>query len=163
MDLSQAIDAQEKSLARLLEWIRHADSKSQILITLNLAMIGGIVAGMPTPDKLNVRDVGFLLVGAGPSFFNLMHCLHATSPRTITKATQSSIYFGLMAKSGLDQYLIYVSERTQEEYLHDLNEQCYANAKIADKKYRHIRIAVLWTFRCILLWLIAVYLLYRWK
>lgn len=66
MNEQQQIEVQEKALARCLEWIRHADSKSQIFISLNLAMIGALVAGLPTPDKLNVRslillDLGFLL------------------------------------------------------------------------------------------------------
>jgi hypothetical protein len=159
----QQIEVQEKSLARFLEWIRHADSKSQIFISLNLAMIAAIVAGLPTPDKFNVRSLILLVLGAGIPVVDLIHCLHAVAPKTTSNATKSHIFFGLVQEPSAEEFHKNVNSRRIQDYLEDLNDQCFANSQIASKKYRHLKSASIWTFRCMPIWITAIYLIYRWR
>ena len=163
MNEQQQIEVQEKALARFLEWIRHADSKSQIFISLNLAMIGAIVAGLPTPDKFNVRSLMLLVLGAGIPVANLMHCLHAVAPKTTSHASKSHIFFGLVQESSADEFHKIVKSRSAQAYLEDLNDQCFANSQIAAKKYSHLKSASIWTFRFMPVWIACIYVLYRWK
>jgi len=139
------IDAQEKELARLLEWIRQADSKSQIIVGANLALIGAVVGLMPNGAKSNVWSLVLVAGGCLLPGISLFHCLSASQPHVIGPP-HSLIYFKRIRGLSFDKYCDAVSKRTGSDYLHDLNNQCHVNAEIADKKYDRIKRAWLCMF-----------------
>lgn len=85
------IDAQEKELARLLEWIRQADSKSQIVVGANLALIGAVVGLMPNGAKSSIWSLVLVAGGCLLPGLSLFHCLSASQPHVIGPP-QSLIY-----------------------------------------------------------------------
>jgi hypothetical protein len=164
MTMTEKVDAQEKELARLLEWIRQADAKSQIVVGANLALIGAVLALTPKEAKTDWTALLLVLAGCVLPSLSLYACLSASQPHTKAPGNRpqsSLIYFKLLQNLTFDAYAQKVSARTCEEYLDDLTNQCHANAEIAEKKYRRIRTAWLMMFWSIPPWLVILLILFR--
>lgn len=152
------IDRQEKALERLLGWIGAVDTKVPIVAGFDTALLGVLAAFAPDRQAFVTADGAWVALGSVCLAVSLVDCALASFPRTAGPAS-SCIFFGAIAAHPYQTYLKFISERTKEQYFHDLTMQCHRNAEIANQKYRHLRRAVGWMFGGIVPWLVALYLL----
>lgn len=158
LDPSEQVDRQEKTLDRLLEWIRAVEAKIPIIMAIDTGMLGVLATVSPPPKDLTYGSFLWVALGASPVVASLVLCALATLPQT--KGPQGSLlYFGSIASKSLSDYTDAVHRRTETEYLSDLILQSYRNAEIATSKYAHLRRALLWLVVSIPPWLIALYAL----
>lgn len=149
MSVDKRTDVAEKSLQRMLEWIRTIDTKGQIVLGLDLALIGSIVAVWPSDKAFR----GFLaiasIVAGGLVVSSIAYSLSAFFPqlrRTLTRnqsPPSSFIFFGAIAASSEDDYIKRMTEQTQEGYHLDLLHQVHRNAVIVNRKYVRVKWAIL--------------------
>ncbi len=160
LDLKESIERQDASLARQLDWIRAVDGKTPIIIGIDTAMLAAIVAIAAEPTKFTAMAGLMVVLGSGAVIISLVCCIAATFPRT-DGPEGSLIYFGSINNQRLDQYDEAIRQRSDAEYLTDLNAQCHRNAQIAASKYAAVTNAMMWLFIALPLWLIAGYMLYQ--
>lgn len=155
-----AIERQEASLARQLDWIRAVDGKVPVLIGIDTAMVAAIAAIAPEPGRFTALAGLMVVLGSGAVIISLICCITATFPRT-DGPEGSLIFFGEICKRPLEAYDRAIRERTDADYLADLNAQCHRNAQVAASKYAAVANAMMWLFIALPLWLIAGYMLYQ--
>ena len=156
--MKDQIDRQEKTLARLLEWIRAADARIAPLAALNTAMLGILVAAGARVDDWTPSTM-IIASAAGLSLsVSVIALAIATFPRT-KGPDQSLIYFGGIMGGDYSAYQGAITGLTDEKYLDDLVEQSYRNAEIASVKFRFVRISMILWFVGIATWVPALYLL----
>jgi hypothetical protein len=164
-----AIDVQEKSLMRQLDWIKNIDTKVQLLTGINIIMIGAVAA--MAPKKFDWIEVGYVIAGAVFLLISTYYSFWAMAPQ-MKGPEQSLIFFGAIAKRKVDgkkkteprsieEFNQLLTDRSAGEYLQDLNEQVFINASIASVKYEYLGGAITWTKIGFPFWLIAIYMLYK--
>lgn len=154
------IDRLEKSLQRMLDWNKAIDTKTQIVLGLNIAMLGGLVALSPEPDEFTTGALCGLAIGGFFPFLSCIQCIRGFFPQTKGPG-DSLIYFGAIAKRTLDGFRKALANETDEAYVADLEEQVYRNAQISTSKYTLVKNAILFQAIGIIPWLIVSYVLYK--
>ena len=157
---NQEVDRMEKSLQRMLDWIKAIDTKTQIALGLNVAMLGGLVAVTPKPESLNPAILGLLALGGLLPFVSCTQCIRAFFPNTKGPG-DSRIFFGAIANRSLSGFRQALAKETTETYGDDLSEQVYRNAEIATGKYRMVKNAILLQGMAVVPWLIVCYFLFK--
>ena len=158
-DVNHEIEVLEKSLERHLSWIRQSDTKSQMLIAINLVLVSAVLSETPKADAFTWRTAAIIFLGNIVPCWNLFKCFATITPH-VKALNNSLVFFGTINKMTIDEYKNAVKSRTQEDYLDDLIIQTYTNAKIADIKYRRIKHAADLTFLSLPVTLFAVALLF---
>jgi len=152
----------EAELARLLEWVRAAESRLALVLPLSTAMLGALAVLAPTASKWT------MVSGIAASFAALLLVLSiafaacASFPRT-TGPRGSLIYFGGITDRELKQYKNEVKSMTAESYLEELIRQCHRNAQIAERKYAWVQRSMACLFLAALPWFGALFTLYSSK
>lgn len=144
MSLSDRIQAAERNLERLLEWVNRFDSKSSLVLGIDASMLG-VVSGLAPPFRmwtglavtLAGLTITLLAVGLGFVFAGVF-------PRT--KGPKSLLYFGSVGKMPFSDYRQMFLEQTDRSYLNDLLEQCHRNSEILNHKFG----ALQWSYRAVL-------------
>ncbi|NOG92585.1 MAG: hypothetical protein HND42_05010 [Armatimonadetes bacterium] len=144
----------------MIDWNKAIDTKTQIALGLNLAMLGGLVAMSPKPDDLTFRMLVLLAIGGILPFLSCVQCMRGFFPQTKGPG-DSLIFFGAIDNRTVDGYRKAICEETDETYASDLCEQVYRNAQIATSKYRLVKNAILLQAMGVIPWLIASYVLYK--
>jgi hypothetical protein len=153
---SQQIDIAEKNLARLLDWISRTDSKSSLVLGVDMAMLG-VLASLAPPLK-NLSLFLTIISGAATGFLigSLVCIYNVNYPRT-KGPLKSLIYFGAIAGQTFNEYQQAFAKRSEAEYLNDLLEQCHRNSEIITLKFKALK----WAYRSLLiavpLWMAALY------
>ncbi|MCP4685935.1 MAG: hypothetical protein GY867_10895 [bacterium] len=155
------VDFLEKNLARQLSWIGAADSKISFVFAANTAMLGLLAAVAPAA----ANDWGVVqAVSAALAAFLQLICLFylfkATFPITVGPRS-SLIFFGGVARHGIDEFRSTACNMTLEEYIDDLCSQCHRNAEIADRKYSCVKCAMILLYTTSIPWAVAILLLYK--
>lgn len=125
------IDYLEKELARLLDWIKTADTRITLILPLATAMLGAIAALNPSFSEwtwcigISVSLSVTLLV------CSLISVSLALFPRT-NGPQNSMIFFGGIASKNLENFRSNVNNFDDEKYKNDLINQCFINALIAN-------------------------------
>lgn len=143
--LQQNIEALEKGLERHLTWIRQADTKAQMLVAINLVLVGCVLGQMPSRAEFSLTSAVVVVIGVILPTWSLFKCFVSMSPH-VKGAADSIIFFGNVGRLDLDTYRQAVISRTQEDYIDDLIVQTHINAKIAAAKYNRIKAAAYVTF-----------------
>ena len=152
----------ERALAdldRLLGWVRAAESRLALVLSLSTAMLGVLAALAPTASHWTV---GAAVSAAFAAFFLLLSiafAAFASFPRT-TGPKGSLVYFGGISARDLPQYQEAIKSRTPEADLADLLGQCHRNAQIAERKYSWIQRSMACLFIAALPWAVSLFLLY---
>ncbi len=158
--LDVQIERTEKSLERLLEWIRAVDAKTPVVMAIDTAMLGVLAALAPAPRDLSPYHWLSIALGTLALIASLGLCAAATFPQT-EGPKGSVIYFGGIAARSAFAFADTMRTLSSAEYLEDLLHQCHRNAEIARHKFASLRRALYWLFGGILPWLAALYLLSR--
>jgi hypothetical protein len=155
--MGQASDLQEQ-LNRLLDLAHHqvhfAEAKNGALVTLNFALLVGMVAisgeELAWQWRIYMFSVGAVLGLAGllavASFLPRM-----TPMKNEMRKTSGNVAFtgdiALMGSESLLKALALKMGVSEEptQYCVDLADQTYVNARIAERKFRRFRVAILMT------------------
>jgi|GEM_PF-566360 len=159
---SASISRSEAQLARLLDWVRAAESRLTFVLPLSTAMLGALAVLAPAPSKWTVLGG---IACAFAAFFLLLCivCAALASFPRITGPKGSLIYFGGITTLDLNQYESAVKSMTPETYLADLIGQCHRNAQIAERKYAWLHRSMICLFIAALPWVISLLILYSQK
>ena len=149
----------EHTLDGLLEWISRFDNKASILLGLDTAMLGFMVASSPTLDEWTLSAaVSGVLAGAALSTA-IVATLLANLPRTRAPAP-SLLFFGTIAALDENDYIHQVTTQTPPQRQQDLARQCHRNAVILTTKFRSLQVAYWATLIALIPWA-ATILLFR--
>jgi hypothetical protein len=150
----------EKTLERLLEWIRAADAKIPPVAAISTSMLAVIAALFPDANNWDLISVGAGILAIIPLAICLILLFLASFPQT-KGPTNSLIFFEGIKINDSTTYCTKVKKMTEEEYIIDLAEQCHRNAEIAGSKYWLLKCAMKSLFLSLLPWLFFVFVLYR--
>ena len=154
---NKRIEILEKSLARHLEWIRAADIKASIALTIDLALI--LVVSTRLESISNLSWIWVLIVGTTTILWIVsvgFICSSFFFPRCKGRKTHLSSS-DQSAGSLLRSIGTLCSNLMKKAYIEDLIAQCHRNAQIANSKYWKIKWAMHSLFASLLLWLIILF------
>ena len=162
------LDLSLQNLQRMDEAVDRADSKSEVIATANVGLLTillGLAAisgsGNVTFSSLQAAliYVGFVvhfIASVASTYF----AIDALSPR-LTTQTESLFYFGTLVAHGSPESAIEQMEAaTPARYVHDIREQLYHNACIAQAKYDRLRWSVRLLYVSGVSWMVLMVLLF---
>lgn len=128
----------EKSLSQMIDWIGRHDSRSAGLMGITVAMMGALSAATPAVKQWNglfMFALGLAAAGFGMVLYQLMR---GAIPRM--RASKPSLsFFGSVAAMPQDEFRERFVNMTEEEYIDDILNQCYVNARILRSKFRCLK------------------------
>ncbi len=128
----------EKSLSQMIDWIGRHDSRSAGLMGITVAMMGALSAATPAVKEWNAiftLALAITTTGFGMVLYQLMR---GQIPR-LRKGKPSLSFFGTVAAMPQDEFRDRFVKMTEDEYLEDLLNQCYVNARILRSKFRCLK------------------------
>ena len=152
----------EAELARLLEWVRAAESRLALVLPLSTAMLGALAVFAPAASKWTVASGVTASFAATLLVLSIIFAACASFPRT-TGPKGSLIYFGGITVRDLKHYENAVKTMTAESYMEDLIRQCHRNAQIAERKYAWVQRSMACLLLAALPWFCALFTLYSSK
>ena len=156
----ESIEFLEKTLSRLLEWIRSADSKITPVLAISTSMLGVMAVLVPKVSSWNFLAMLVGILTVAPLLICVLFLFLACFPRT-DGPVDSLVYFETIKALDHKAYLSKIKQMTTEEYSIDLAKQCHRNAEIASSKYFRLKIAIGSLFLSIIPWIMFVFILYR--
>jgi hypothetical protein len=143
-------------LERNLAWIAAADAKVAIIVTLNVAMLGGLAAtfGWSEAHRTSwtyiASTMAVILSGSG-----VFCAAMAMFPRT--KGPIQSLLFAVpVAGMKLPDYQAALKDQSDEQLLDDWVSQVHRNAEIAKTKFEWVRVAMIWSFLGVPAWVVGI-------
>lgn len=154
------IDTAQWMLERQLHWIAQAEVKVAALLTLDIAMIGGLFAAWSTikthplwPALLSAISTGFMCGAVFCAAFCLM-------PRVSAPTRSGGLYFGqIAATNDPADFVAAHRKKSSQDILEDWLFQVHRNAQIAKAKHEWVRRGLLCSFAGAAAWLAAVIML----
>jgi len=131
----------EAQLARLLDWVRAAESRLALVLSLSTAMLGALAVLAPAASEWSVVAAIAAAFAALFLVLSIGFAALASFPRT-AGPKRSLIYFGGITSRDLTQYEAEVKSMTPHQYIDDLIRQCHRNAQIAERKYAWIQSSI---------------------
>ncbi len=156
------VDYLEKELARLIDWIKSADTRISFILPLSTVMLGTMAALAPTLNEWTKISAFAVFAASLLLVFSIVFIALATFPRT-KGPKKSMIFFGCINTMDLEQFRTSVSSLEEGEYINDLIDQCHINAQIAEEKFVWIKKSLASLFLSSLPWFVSIYLLYEMK
>lgn len=160
--MEDEIEFLEKTLARLLEWNRTADSKVPPILAICTSMLAVVAALFPKISCWTILSIIIGIFAISPLILCLFFLFFATFPRT-QGPKRSLCYFEGIKTYDPKSYLDEIIKMTDEQYSADLASQCHRNAEIASIKYQQIKIALGLLFFSVIPWILFIFILYRGK
>ena len=157
-ELEWQFESQERSLDRISDWIKGADSKATTLLAIDTTMIAAIVGLSVRPGGWTQWSGVWILIGGAALVASLAMVALSALPQLAARAP-SLLFFGDIASMSSDEYSARVESRSTSDYLRDLNSQCHRCSEIATRKYRWIRGATMVLIAGILPWMVALFLI----
>lgn len=144
-------------LERNLHWVGAAEVKTGVVVTLNIAMLGGLAAaftGTPLVDHSSLANL-FSIGAAACLFVSLFCTAMSVFPRTDGPET-SFVFFGKIVNGERPDYAEAFKRADKAALLQDLLDQIHRNAEIACVKFRWVRNAMGWSFGSVIFWTPAI-------
>jgi hypothetical protein len=140
---------------RTLAWNNAAEIKLGVVVTIGLAMLGGLASIFgkitdkpPLSIALALIAVFCLCVALG--------CAAATVLPRLEGPKKSLVYFGRVAELERSAYTEEFRKTTDDGWLVDLTEQIHRNAEIAKIKHGWVRKAMFWAFFSAVPWIVSM-------
>lgn len=149
----------EAELARLIDWVKAAESRLAIVLPLSTAMLGALAVLVPPFAMWTAISAISASFAAALLALSIVFAALATFPRT-GGPKGSLLYFGGVVQKDLAQYRAAIQDLNEEAYVGDLTDQCHRNAQIAERKYTWIQWSMAAMFLASLPWALALLLLY---
>ena len=128
-------------LDKQIYWINAADSKTIPILGINTFLLGGVVAMLPRIQTWDHFLVINCILGTVPLMLSLFFLFFTISPKTKC-FHKSIIYFGTIVDFTKDEYIEKICKINDNDYISDLSNQCYINAKIANSKHINLRYSI---------------------
>ena len=153
----QLLRSQETTLARLVATGTIADSRSGLVISSNIAMLGALVATLSSATLQKVGPWLWLSVGlaAAGCVASIAMAALAAFPRPGTRPG-SVVFFGSIAEMPRDEYVTRLRAVPQMEFGRDLADQCHRVAVLAALKFRWVRRAMVAMICAAVPWLVCL-------
>ncbi|KIO48338.1 Pycsar system effector family protein [Nitrosospira sp. NpAV] len=145
-------------LERNLAWIAAAEVKLGIMITLQLAMIGGLATVFGGAAHKTTCSIVFTCISGTLGLIALCCAVMVAIPR-LNGTQRSLLFFGEITKHSLNSYTESFCEATDAQLLIDWITQIHRNAEIARDKHKWIRYSIIFSFCSFVPWVIALFLL----
>lgn len=143
-------------LERNLAWIAAADAKVAIIVTINVAMLGGLAGTFGWSDAhRSYWAYGACMMATILSGSGVFCAAMAMFPRT-DGPKQSLLFSVPVAGMTLPDYQAALKDRSDEQLLEDWAGQVHRNAEIAKSKFEWVRAAMIWSFLGAPTWVIAI-------
>jgi hypothetical protein len=168
-DNDNVADLAKYNLSIVNEWIRFADVKASIFLTLGLAILGASFANVSTSVKVAkyLYDngmtywLGGLLIGQVAFYIAIIYSVYRLAkvvrPRLFRKSDKHSwFYFGSMAQLSVDDFHKFTGKLTADVVITQLHDQIYNVSVIAKEKYEDVRCGVNALFVAILIGLLSI-------
>jgi len=149
----------EKTLARLLDWIRGAEAKVTPVLAIDTAMLGVLGALAPGVSGWTVGGALVVILAALLLLASLLSLFLAAIPRT-KGPEDSRIFFKAIKDTKAKDYLSAVKALTHDDYIADLAAQCHRNAEICSLKFQLVWASTCLLFSAVIPWLLGVWMLY---
>jgi hypothetical protein len=150
----QLLRSQETTLARLVTTGAIADSRSGLVISSNIGMLGALVASISGTTLHTASAWVWLLLAltAVACVASIAMAALAAFPRPGTRPG-SLVFFGSIAEMPHDAYFERLRAVPQAEFARDLADQCHRVAVLAAMKFRWVRRAMATMMAAALPWL----------
>jgi Pycsar effector protein len=153
----QLLRSQETTLSRLVATGTIADSRSGLVVSSNIGMLGALVASSSGATLLAGGAWLWLMIGTTTAACaaSLAMAAVAAFPRPGMKPG-SLVFFGSIAEMPLETYFDRLRAVPQVEFARDLADQCHRVAVIAALKFRWVRRAMATMIAAAVPWLICL-------
>lgn len=146
------------TLDRQLSWIAAADAKVGVVVTLHVAMLGGLGAAYTATTAKTAWVNAIAGMYALLALASLIYAAIALWPR-VDGPKNSMVYFGCVAKARCEDYVEAFKKNDDSFFVEDLVNQIHRNAEIALKKISYVGLAMKVAFVGSFFWVISVALL----
>lgn len=156
----QKIEDAKWLLERMLNWIATADVKTGIVVTLQIAMFGGLATAYGAAEEANRSEAAYFFISLTcGSLLSAIYCAAIAALPRISGPSGSNIYFGQIAKKTAFEFNHSFELIDNESFLADLTTQIHRNAEISLLKHVWVRSSLEWTFCAALPWCGSIFLL----
>lgn len=152
---AERIDDAKWVLERQLAWITATEVKVGVVVTIQVAMLGGLGAALSAASKKSSWAFGSAIACTLIAAIAIFCAAMAAYPR-VRGPAKSMLFFGKVAKMGAADYSHLFAAMTDAQFLDDLTEQIHRNAEIACEKHGWVGKAMMFSFLSAIPWLIAV-------
>jgi hypothetical protein len=153
----QLLRSQETTLARLVATGTIADSRSGLVVSSNIGMLGALVASFSGTTLLTEVTWMWLMVGltSVSCVASIAMAALAAFPRPGTRPG-SLVFFGSIAEMPREEYFHRLRAVPQVDFARDLADQCHRVAVLAALKFRWVRRAMAAMIAAAVPWLICL-------
>ncbi len=152
----EQLEAAEKRLDRLLDWISRSDTKFSIILGVDTGMLGALATFAPA-GPVSVRAMVVASASIALLVASLIFIYRGTYPRTKGPGG-SLVYFGSIADEDLGDLKERFRACGAEDHLDDLLEQIHRNSEILNRKFTDLQRAYRCLLAAVIPWAIALYL-----
>jgi Pycsar effector protein len=157
-DVKSRLTTVQWVIERNLAWIAAADVKAAVVVTLNVALLGGLATAFSGFREKSLLVYSVSATAIVLSVASLVFVKFAVMPR-LEGPPQSLLYFGRIAQMDRVDYVDRVSSSSDEALLQDWARQAHRNAEIAGIKHKWVRRALVALLSSGIPWLLAIYLM----
>lgn len=157
LSADQLLRSLETTLARLVATGKIADSRSGLVISSNIGMLGALVASFPGANLPAAG--GWLWLAAGST---AAACVASTTMAALAAFPRpgshrgSLVFFGRIAEMEHDAYFEHLRGVPQVDFARDLADQCRSVAVLVAFKFRWVRRAMATMIAAALPWLVCL-------
>lgn len=156
-DEKERLDFAKWVLERNLSWIAQAEVKVGVIVTIDMAMLGGLAAAFSTlkPGDRTTSVCLATLIAAVPIAIAIICAGISIHPR-VGGPLHSFLFFGRIAQMDKVDYSSKFRQASEGELLNDLTAQIHRNAEIAVSKFAWVKRSMYWSFISVLPWISSI-------
>lgn len=152
----EQLEAAEKRLDRLLDWVSRSDTKFSIILGVDTGMLGFLATSAPA-DAVPMTAIAFAAASAALLVASLVFIYRGTYPRTKGPGG-SLVYFGSIAGEDLEDLKKRFRACGADDHLDDVLGQVHRNSEILERKFAELQRAYRCLLAAVIPWAIALYL-----
>ena len=162
MDKKERLALAQWILERNLSWIAASEIKVGAIVTIDMAMLGGLAAAFGNLKIAERTGCIYLwaLTGTVPIAISIFCSGMSLLPR-MDGPERSFLFFGRIAQLERESYSAKFRQVSDEELLDDLTSQIHRNAEIAASKFSWVRRSMWWSFLSVIPWIISMAILMK--
>lgn len=156
MSRQEKLEAAERRLDRLLDWVSRSDTKFSVVLGVDTGMLGFLATSAPA-SAVPRGSIVFAAVSIALLVASLIFIYRGTYPRT--KGPSSSlVYFGSIAGKDSEIFKERFRACGPEDHLDDVLGQVHRNSEILDRKFAELQRAYRCLLAAVIPWAITLYL-----
>ena len=156
----ERIAAAQWILERNLTWIAAAEIKVGVIVTIDIAMLGGLATAFTTSDQTAHTAWAYLCtLSAAVTAAVAIFCAAMSVLPRVNGPAHSFIFFGRIVETDSATYSDRFRKVAGAELLNDLTAQIHRNAEIAATKFGWVSKSMGWSFLSVIPWVAAIAML----